>query len=230
MRQLPEAVAGVAPRIDAVDVLAAVEDVVVGLAGERHEVGRLAGLVDQRLEGAARVQQVPHVAGAVAGGVALGDGLALVVQHRVRGAEEGLAVVAQVGEAVLQHAEHQLVGVRLHGAAHLGHQRGVDAVGVVLDGGARHAHGQFERLVLDGVAVQADGVHHAVAQPFAQPGQLAQPAVLFGGGGAGHGGGDLAVLAGGLAQAGLEGGVERDEKRFQVGVVDKHGGSSKVVR
>ena len=144
----------------------------------------------------------------------------------MRGTEKGLAVVAQRGAPPFEQAEHELVGVGLYGAAHLLHERGVDAVLIVFDGSAGHAHGEFKGFVFDGVAVVADGVYHAVAQPFAQSGQLAQPGVLLGAGGAGHGGSDLAVLASGLPQTDLEGRVEGGVEGFEVGVVDVHGAYS----
>ena len=53
--QLPKAKTGVAPRVHAVDVLGALEHVIVRLAGDGDKVGAFAVLEDQRLEGAARL-------------------------------------------------------------------------------------------------------------------------------------------------------------------------------
>src|SRR5690606_5769403 len=101
--QLPETEAHVAAAIHAAAALVGHKDLFIVQLGHGHHVGGAAGLQDQRLNGAAGVEQIP---GGTAAGVVVpvadqfgGAGTIDVRVHRVFGIKEVLAVVAQRGGA-----------------------------------------------------------------------------------------------------------------------------------
>src|SRR5690606_16645935 len=101
--QLPEAETDVAAAIHAEAELVGHKDLLIVQLGHGHHIGGAAGLQDQRLNGAAGVEQIPS--GTAAGVVVpvadqFSGASAIDVRiHRVFGIEEVLAVVAQRGGA-----------------------------------------------------------------------------------------------------------------------------------
>ena len=121
--------------------------------------------------------------------------------------EEELTVVAVGGKSLAQQAEDQLVGMGGGGVAHFLEHGRVDAQVVVLDVGALHADGAFIELVGDDVAVFLHVLDGAVAHPFCEFRELAQPAVGIAGIGAGDSGSDLLPVAGRAARAPVLSGI-----------------------
>ncbi|MCY1544137.1 hypothetical protein D9M68_799970 [compost metagenome] len=110
------------------------------------------------------------------------------------GVEERLPVITGSDEAGREHREAQLVRELGGVLAHLGKQRHVDAVLIVLDLVARDAFGLLELAVTDRVAVLLQLVDDARADPLADAAGVSQPLVVVGAGGARHHGGDALIL------------------------------------
>ena len=108
--------------------------------------------------------------------------------------KERLAVIACAGHAVLEEAEHDLVGMRPGGIAHFAEQRGIHADVVVLHGRAGDVHGGRIEVVHHRIAVLFDIFEGAVAGPFAEFGELANPAVRIARRAARHTGGQPVPL------------------------------------
>ena len=94
----------------------------------------------------------------------------------IRG-KERLAVIAYAGRAVLEQAEHDLVGMRPGGIAHFAEQRGIHADVVILHSRAGDVHGGLVEVVHHRIAVLLDVLEGAVAGPFAEFGELSDPAI-----------------------------------------------------
>ncbi len=182
--------------------------------------GGLAILEDDRLEGAAGIEQEPGLAGIGAihhqvGHQRRGAGAIDLGIDRVIGIEEILGVVAGCGETGSQQTETELVGMYPGRAPHLGEQRGIDAQLVVRDIVAIDGHGGFEVLVDDLVTVGLHRLDHPIPDPLAQARELAEPAIGVGLGGRFDHGGDLGVLGRRLALGVLKVLLEAGEEGLQ---------------
>ena len=146
--------------------------------------------------------------------------------HRMRGREEGLAVVAEHGRGRvhgrLDGREEQHVGMDLGVPAELLDDRLVDAVGVVLDVVAVDADGVLEVLVDDRVGVSLERLDHAAAEPLAELGGAAQPRVGRLPRARAHDRGDLLVVARRGFEPALEDDVEAGEQCGEICCADFH--------
>ena len=96
------------------------------------------------------------------------------------GGEELFAVVTIRGSPGGQKPEDDLVRVGSRRIAHFREQGRVDAKLVIFKGRAGDVHGGLVELVRHGVAVLLDAFKGAIARPFPQLGELAEPTVGVG--------------------------------------------------
>ena len=176
--ELPQAIAGIHPRPDAVKVFVMHEDVVIAVLVQRlHLIGD-AGLEHERLHRAANVQQEPRFSRPCLG---VRDGAFRAVrQHdRMICVEERLPIVAFSVEAALQHLEHQLVRVRGGGMGHHVDLRRIDAQPIIFDILAPHPQRGFELPIFERIARAHHRLDVALAQPFAHLRNAGKPAIGF---------------------------------------------------
>lgn len=136
-------------------------------------IGRTARDVSPR-----RIDEEPGRPGPAA---RVGDGRrrAIGADHRMIGVEEVLAVIARGREARGQQLEHQFVGMRLRREAHFREHRLEDAEPVVADRVPRNLDRAFELAVEDRERRRGQVLDVPLADPLAQVGELAQPAIGF---------------------------------------------------